>query len=145
MRPARLNRLIITIGQERFSGRLRDDRAPLTCALFRTILPFAQQVIHARWSGEACWVPLGNLDLPVGLESATGAPEPGELLFFPGGVSETEILLPYGIARFACSAGPLAGTPFISIEDKLEGLAQLGREILWTGARDLIIKLADFS
>jgi hypothetical protein len=29
-----------------------------------------QKLIHARWSGEACWIPLGDFKLGVGPENA---------------------------------------------------------------------------
>ena len=47
----------------------------------------------------------------IGPENATCYPNPGEIVFYPGGVSETEILLAYGYVSFASKAGPLAGQP----------------------------------
>ena len=60
------------------------------------LLPLESRIIHARWSGESCWIPFGDLDVGFGPENATCYPAPGQLLFYPGGVSETEILFPYG-------------------------------------------------
>jgi hypothetical protein len=71
----------------------------------RAWLPYQERLIHVRWSGEACWIPLGDLDLGVGYENATSYPAPGQLLLYPGGVSETEILLAYGSVRFASKVG----------------------------------------
>ena len=51
------------------------------------MLPYRERLIHVRWSGEACWIPLGGLDLGLGYESATSYPAPGQLLFHPGGIS----------------------------------------------------------
>ena len=59
--------------------------------------------------------PLGGLDLGIGYESATSYPAPGQLLFHPGGISETEILLAYGGVRFASKVGQLAGNHFLTI------------------------------
>lgn len=61
----------------------------------RKLLPYEQKIIHVRWSGESCWIPLGDYDLGVPWEDATSVPQAGEILFYPGGYSETEILFPY--------------------------------------------------
>ena len=65
-----------------------------------------------RWSGEACWIPLGGRDLGLGYENATSYPTPGQFLFHPGGISETEILLAYGSVRFASKVGQLVAITF---------------------------------
>jgi hypothetical protein len=88
--------VLITVGTFAFRARFERDAAPLTCARFESMLPYRERLIHVRWSGEACWIPLGGLDLGLGYESATSYPAPGQLLFHPGGISETEILLAYG-------------------------------------------------
>lgn len=130
--------LRITAGQDRFRARLEEGLAPNTCAAFLKLLPYRQKLIHARWSGEACWVPLGDFRLGVGLEHSVGAPAPGQILFYPGGISEAEILVPYGVSRFACKDGPLEGTHFLTV---VEGdLAALGRRVLWEGAQDIVFE-----
>ena len=43
--------------------------------------------MHVRWSGEASWVPLGDLKRRA-FENATSYPSPGEVLLYPGGLSE---------------------------------------------------------
>jgi hypothetical protein len=80
---------------------------------------------------------LGDRNLNLDLEDATSYPRPGELLLYPGGISETEVLIAYGAVRFASKAGQLAGTPFLMITEQLERLAIIGREILWSGAREI--------
>lgn len=132
-----MNTITVTIGDERFEARLQDELAPNTCARFRALLPWSQRIIHARWSGEGCWIPLGDLELGVSYENATSHPRPGEFLFYPGGPSETEILMAYGGVSFASKAGPLAGNPFLIIAERLDRLAEIGREVLWSGARDI--------
>jgi hypothetical protein len=127
----------ITIGSESFTARWESALSPQTCAAFRGLLPYTQKVIHARWSGEACWIPLGEFELGVTAENATSRPEPGQLLFYPSGISETEILLPYGATRFASVAGELAGNRLLTITEGLDRLARLGRDILWNGSRDI--------
>lgn len=136
------DRIRITAGPFEFTARLETGSAPLTCAAFRTLLPYRQKLIHARWSGEACWIPLGEFRLGVPPERPVHRPEPGQLLFYPGGISETEILLPYGISRFACKDGPLEGTPFLTILEGRGRLAELGRLVLWEGAQDVVFEPA---
>ena len=74
-----------------------------------------QKIIHARWSGEACWIPLGEFELGVSFENHTSHPSVGDLLFYPGGYSETEIILAYGSCCFASKMGQLAGNHFLTI------------------------------
>jgi hypothetical protein len=135
-----MNRLRITAGGRVFVARLEEQLAPKTCAAFLLLLPYRQKLIHARWSGEACWIPLGEFKLGVGPENAVTCPAPGQLLFYPGGISETEILLPYGKAAFACKDGALAGNPFLTITEGKEHLAALGRKVLWEGAQDIVFE-----
>ena len=75
------------------------------------------------------------------LEDATSYPAPGEFLFYPGGISETEILLAYGGVRFASKMGQLAGSHFMSIVRGGEHLKALGKLTLWHGAQDMLFAL----
>lgn len=118
-------------------ARLEDEAAPRTVAAFRRLLPLESRIIHVRWSGEAGWIPFGDLDLALGPENATSYPAPGELVLYPGGVSETEILLAYGSVSFASKAGPLAGNHFATIIEGEESLRELGRRMLWDGAQEI--------
>jgi Protein of unknown function (DUF3830) len=129
--------LEITVGDLRFAGHLEEDQAPASVAAFRRLLPLESQIIHARWSGEAAWIPFGDLEVGIGPESATCYPSPGELLLYPGGVSETEILFPYGHAAFKSKAGMLAGNHFATLTEGLESLRELGRRVLWEGAQPI--------
>lgn len=129
--------LKIRVAQFTFMARMEEDRAPRTCARFRALLPYSQKLIHARWSGEACWIPLGEFRLETGIENATSYPAPGEILFYPGGYSETEILFPYGAACFASRMGQLAGNHFLTVTEGREHLKDMGRTVLWHGAQDI--------
>jgi hypothetical protein len=133
--------LKITSGRFSFSARYEMDRAPLTCAAFAKLLPFRSRIIHVRWSGEAVWVPLGDLQLGVPYENHTSHPAPGEVLLYPGGISETEMLIPYGSTFFSSKVGQLAGNHFLTVREGRERLAELGRVVLWEGAQDLLIEL----
>jgi len=97
--------LRITVGGFELVARLEEERSPQTVAAVRRLLPLDSKLIQARWSGQAAWVPLGELDVGVELEDPTSYPQAGELLLYPGGLSETEILFPYGQTCFASKAG----------------------------------------
>jgi len=127
----------ITVGSLRFTARLEEERAPKTCAAFLAVLPFRNKLLQARWSGEAAWIPLGDLEFGVSFENHTSDPAPGQILLYPGGQSETEILFPYGIARFASKFGALAGNHFITIIEGAEQFGTLGERVQWEGAQDI--------
>ena len=106
-------------------------------AAVRRLLPLRSKIVQARWSGEAGWIPLGELDLGLPVENATAYPGAGELLLYPGGYSETEILFPYGRTHFASTLGTLAGNHFATLLEGREGLGELGRRVLWEGAQEI--------
>jgi hypothetical protein len=134
--------LSITAGPYTFHARLEEDRAPQTCEAFVKLLPFEQKVIHVRWSGESTWIPLGDFDIGVGFENHTSHPAPGQILLYPGGFSETEILLPYGGCRFSSIVGQLAGNHFLTVFEGSENLRPLGEMTLWHGAQDIVFAAA---
>jgi hypothetical protein len=138
-----MTNLRIVAGPFTFVARMEEELAPQTCAAFRDLLPYSQKIIHARWSGEACWIPLGDFNLGVGYENHTSHPSRGDILFHPGGVSETEILFPYGSALFASKVGQLAGNHFLTVTEGQEQFAALGRLVLWQGAQDIRFELLE--
>ncbi|MDQ6602360.1 MAG: DUF3830 family protein [Chloroflexota bacterium] len=135
--------LRITVGSLMFVARVEDEAAPKTCAAFAKLLPFRNKIIQARWSGESAWIPLGDFDTGVGFENHTSHPAPGEILLYPGGYSETEILFPYGSAMFASKMGQLAGNHFLTITEGREQLKELGRRVLWEGAQDIVFERSE--
>jgi hypothetical protein len=129
--------LKVTIAEEVFEARLELENAPQTCAAFIERLPFESQIVHVRWSGEGVWMPLGDYQFGVGYENHTSYPAPGQIILYPGGISETEILLAYGGVHFASKMGQLAGNHFLTLTSGLDRLADLGRRTLWKGAQPI--------
>jgi hypothetical protein len=127
----------ISVGDLEFTARLERERAPATVASLLRLLPLSGWILQARWSGEAAWMPLGDLDVGVDAENDTQRPAPGEILLYPRGISETEILIPYGEAVFASRAGPLRGNHVMTIVDGGEQLTELGRRVVWQGAQPI--------
>jgi Protein of unknown function (DUF3830) len=132
-------RVRITAAGFRFIATMHPD-APRTAAAFAALLPYRQKLIHVRWSGEAGWIPLGGLQLGVGFENHTSHPSAGDVLFYPGGYSETELLIAYGACSFASRMGPLAGNHFMTIVEGREQLRPLGTQLLWHGAQDVLFE-----
>jgi hypothetical protein len=132
-------RLRVLIGDEAFTGVFH-AQAPRTVAAFTKLLPYRQKLIHVRWSGEAMWVPLGGFELGTGFENHTCHPSAGDVLFYPGGYSETEILIAYGACSFASRMGPLAGNHFLTLVDAGERLREIGQRVLWHGAIDVLFE-----
>jgi len=135
-----MSTLKVTAGPFIFGGRLETEAAPKTCAAFLKGLPFKSQVVHVRWSGEGVWIPLGDLDFGVGYENHTSYPAQGQFILYPGGISETEILLAYGGVHFASKMGQLAGNHFLTLTSGLENLSALGKMTLWKGAQDIVFE-----
>jgi Protein of unknown function (DUF3830) len=132
--------LKITVGEFAFEARFEEGAAPNTVAAVRTLLPLDGELVQARWSGEAAWVPLGfDLDLDLGPENANSYPAAGELLLYPGGLSEVEILFPYGSTCFASKMGQLAGNHFATVHAGQEQFSDLGRRVLWDGSQKINI------
>ena len=134
--------LRITAEKYTFRARLEEQLAPQTCAAIRKWLPIRSKLVHCRWSGESTWVPMGEKRLGVEYENHTSYPAPGQVLVYPGGISEMEILFPYGSTRFASKVGQLAGNHFATVVEGNEHLAEVGRLTLWEGAQDFTIELA---
>ena len=122
--------------------------APHTVQAFLKLLPYRQKLIHVRWSGEACWIPLDEFRLendgkPVSFENHTSHPSVGDILFYIGGYSEAEIIIAYGACSFSSKMGQLAGNHFLTVTEGKEQLRALGKKVLWEGAQDVLFESAD--
>ena len=137
-----MSQVKVTAGPYTFLGRFEEQAAPKTVAAFRARMPFVSKIIHVRWSGEGVWVPLADLDFGVGFENNTCYPAPGQVILYPGGVSETELLIAYGAVAFASKAGPLSGNHFLTLTEGLENIYALGRKTLLDGQQDIRFELA---
>ena len=137
--PARnLSTIILDIDGEQFPTTLHPEKAPNTVRALLKLLPYQSRTVHARFSGEAIWVPL-PVDFPVDvpLENQTSYPSKGELLYYPGFVSEKEVLIPYGATIFSSRVGQLPGNHFATVAGKLDKLAEMGKRVLWEGAKKI--------
>jgi hypothetical protein len=137
--------LHITVGDLRFTGRW-EAAAPRTVDVVRRMLPLRNKLIHCRWSGEGCWIPFGEEVVDVPWENHTSHPAPGEIILYPGGFSECEILVAYGGVAFSSKHGQLSANHFATItgvadgSDLRETLREMGRRVLWDGAQDVTIE-----
>src|SRR3972149_6365161 len=132
-------RLKLTIGELVFEAALLEEEAPNTCRAFLEALPIKGRVIHARWSGEAVWLPMEEFGIEVPFENHTSHPSRGDLLYYPGGISEKELLIPYGSTFFSSRVGQLQGNHFATITKGNEKLPDIGRKVLWEGAQNIKI------
>ena len=137
-----MTKLIVTAGPFTFDAQARSRGRAQDLRRLPQHMPFISKIVHVRWSGEGVWMPLGDLDFGVGYENHTSYPAPGQIILYPGGISETEILLAYGGVHFASKMGQLAGNHFITLTSGLENLYPLGRKTLWEGAQDITLHAA---
>jgi len=136
-----MEKVRIRFGKYEFIGRLLAKEAPKTCEAFKKMLPLKSKFIHVRWSGEGVWIPYGELRTGLDYENHISHPAIGEMLLYPGGISEMEIILSYGRCCFACQYGQLAGNHFLTITNDLDKLYELGKKVLWEGAQEIEIEI----
>ena len=137
MERARLESIKIGVADMQFTAKLEWSLSPDTCQNFCAILPFHAKLLQARWSGEAAWIPLAQMDLRVGQEATTGCPGVGDILFHPADHSECEILIPYGKSAFRCKDGDLVGNHFLTIVEGKDQLTKVGELVLWHGSQNI--------
>ncbi len=132
----------IQAGSFKFKSKLEQEHAPKTCERFLELLPYTERVIHSRWSGEAVWIPLGEYDMGLDFENHTSHPSRGDILLYPGGISETEFLFAYGSSCFAAKVGQLAGNHFLTMVEGHQNLDAFGKQVLWEGALPITFSLS---
>lgn len=137
-----MEHLNITIGELKLKAELHTNEAPETCTRILEALPIIGNLIQARWSGEAAWLQMDPYCIEAPQENATSYPGPGQLLYYPGGVSEKEILIPYGSACFASKFGLLPGNHFATVTNGYDLLEKIGWKVLWEGAQPIRIERA---
>ena len=130
-------------GDFTFIGELLEKEAPETCRVIKKMLPIKETFIHVRWSGEGIWIPYGDERTGLDYENHTSHPAAGEMLLYPGGISEMEIIMSYGRCMFASQHGQLSGNHFLTIIEGLDDLYDFGRKILYDGAQDIEITLLE--
>jgi hypothetical protein len=135
-------KLKVYAGPYEFDAWLECEKAPKTSEAFRKLLPYEGDIVHVRWSGEGVWIPLGDYTFGVDYENHTSHPAPGHIILYPGGISETEILLAYGGVDFSSKMGQLAGNHFITLTSNLDKLPELGNAVLWKGAHKIRFEAA---
>jgi hypothetical protein len=138
-------RLQIRVRDLHFTASWEPD-APRSAEAIRGLLPLESRFVHVRWSGEAVWIPFGDWRPGLDWENHTSHPAPGQILIYPGGISECEVILAYGACDFSSKLGQLAGNHFATIdpdEGWRERLRELGRRCLWEGAQPLEISEVD--
>ena len=139
-----MTKVMLTSGDYQIFARLEEEKAPRTCAIFKKMLPIEDRLIHVRWSGEGMWIPMGDTRWEgLDFENHTSYPSKGELLIYPGGISEMEMILAYGGVSFASKVGQLAGNHVLTITEGLDQLYELGRKTLYEGAQNIRIELAE--
>ena len=134
-----MGELSIRVGDLNFSARW-EQAAPKTRDALGPLLPLRSKLIHCKWSGEGCWIPFGDMRLPVGYENHTSHPAPGQIIVYTGDLSEGEILIAYGGVTFSSLLGQLAGNHFATIVSGNEQLREMGRRTLWQGAQEIVIE-----
>ncbi len=136
-----MSKVRITVGKDlKFTAVFEDKNAPQTVAAFKKLMPYKQRIVHCRWSGEGCWIPLGEFKLDVGFENHTSYPAPGQILWYPGGYSETELIFAYGPVSFASKMGQLAGNHFLTIVEGNDRLQDMGKKVLYEGAQEIVFE-----
>jgi hypothetical protein len=85
-------------------------------------------------------VPLGDFQFGAGFENHTAHPSRGDILLYPAGFSESELLFAYGSSQFASKMGVLAGNHFLTVTKGQEHLEAMRKMVLWQGAQPIALE-----
>lgn len=118
-----------------FTGELHEDAAPESVAALREMTTLDSELIHVRWSGNAVWIEIDDVDLPdLPRENHTVYPSRGDVLLYPGYRNVQEILIACGPTCFKSQAGELAGNHVATLNASSEELTALEDRTLYDGA-----------
>ena len=138
--------LKITVGDLTFEADLEEADAPHTVEGILKLLPISGTLLQAPWCGEAGSLDMSDSGFDLGesehesFENHTTHPSPGNILIYPGGFSDPEILFAYGPAIFARRFGNLAGNHFATVTKGREHFKELGRRLQYEGAQAITIE-----
>ena len=137
-----MDELRMTIADMVFDARLETDKAPRTCAAFVDRPGLRQPHRPCPLERRSRVDPARRLPVRRRLREPHELPGTGPIILYPGGISETEILLAYGGVRFASKVGQLAGNHFLTLTSGLDQLPEIGRLALWEGAKPIRFEAA---
>ena len=133
--------LRITAGPYTFKARWEEKDAPKTVAAVRRMLPLRSKLVHVPLERRVHLGPDGREAPRRGLrEPHQSSRARARSSIYPGGISEMEILFPYGSCLFSSKVGQLAGNHFATVIEGNEHLAEIGRLTLWEGAQDFVVE-----
>ena len=124
------------------AAKLLDDKAPKTCQALWDVLPFEDQVTHARWSGGRCHTnnhPKLNIDAsgyPM-IENASATQAPGDVVVMP---LINEITVSYAPGPFGWMGQQWIVTKVAVIEGEMGEFARKIERLQWEGAKKLVIR-----
>jgi hypothetical protein len=118
-----------------FSGELHTEAAPESVDALREITTLESELLHVRWSGNAVWIEIDEVDLPdLPRENHTVYPSRGDVLLYPGYRNVQEILISCGPTCFKSQAGELAGNHVATLNATPAELTALEDRTLYDGA-----------
>ena len=130
--------MLRSAGDYRFVARLEEELAPATVAAFRRLLPLESRIIHARWSGESCWIPFGRPRRRLRPRERDVLPGAGAAALLSGRRQrDGDPVSVRADARSRARPGCWPGNHFATIVEGVDRLGELGRKVLWEGAQPL--------
>ena len=136
-----MERIRIKAGRFEFVARFESEKAPKTCAKFRSMLPYKERIIHVRWSGEGCWIPLGDLDLGLAVREPHQLSGAGRDHPLSRRLQRDRDSARLWRRAFCEQSRPARRQPFSDGRSKAAtNLRPLGEHVLWHGAQDILFE-----
>jgi hypothetical protein len=118
-----------------FIGELTMDTAPEPVDALQEVTTLESKLIHVRWSGNAVWIEIDEVDLPeLPREIHTVYHSRGDVLLYFGYRNVQEILRSCGPTCFKSQAGELADNHVATLDATPEELVALENRTLYDGA-----------